>query len=383
MLLRDSLGGGSLAIMLACVTPTRSASHESLRTLQFAMGVKLIRNKAVVLLNPQVSSRVRRALGASFADCHQPYTLACWLALHQEKLIAELRQEIRRLREENAMLRQQGAGRGLLPPDVLASRSGDGSSHGGGGAGSPLSIYASPPRLRALEGPASEQRPTSTSAIPIPRAGGFGAGKGGDDDGDDGGDGEEVVAALLRSSYTMPPGMLAEGVRQAREASDSAAKSTEPSSSNKGASAAADAGEESGSDDGYSDDDDFDDDADAAASATNGGGGAGGGAGAGAGAGAGGADAAARSGTKPPLAASGSLADMYSRLGLSAPPGQGQDEGVKDALATLSRPLGLPEEGRTGASGGFAAASQSLSKLELTELAAREAQLDHNMDVLK
>lgn len=80
MLLRDSLGGGSLAIMLACVTPTRSASHESLRTLQFAMGVKLIRNKAVVLLNPQVSSRVRRALGGLLcrvSPTKHPCLLAC------------------------------------------------------------------------------------------------------------------------------------------------------------------------------------------------------------------------------------------------------------------------------------------------------------------
>ena len=44
MLLRDSLGGRSLALMIACCTPTMSAAHETKRTLQFAMGVKRVRS---------------------------------------------------------------------------------------------------------------------------------------------------------------------------------------------------------------------------------------------------------------------------------------------------------------------------------------------------
>lgn len=62
MLLRDSLGGQSLALMIACCTPTLSAAHETKRTLQFAMGVKRVR-------------RARVCLGAATCTCSETCNL--------------------------------------------------------------------------------------------------------------------------------------------------------------------------------------------------------------------------------------------------------------------------------------------------------------------
>jgi hypothetical protein len=52
-LLMDSIGGSSLTMMLACIAPTGSAVQESMRTLEYANKSKSIKNKPVVLLDPQ------------------------------------------------------------------------------------------------------------------------------------------------------------------------------------------------------------------------------------------------------------------------------------------------------------------------------------------
>ncbi len=52
-LLMDSIGGTSLTIMLACISPASSHIHETMRTLDYAIRAKNIKNKPVVLLDPQ------------------------------------------------------------------------------------------------------------------------------------------------------------------------------------------------------------------------------------------------------------------------------------------------------------------------------------------
>ena len=80
-LLQDSLGGTSLALMLACVSPLRSHAEETMSTLSYAMRAANITNTPTVQLDPN------------------------------ESLIQSLRKEIQLLRKENAVLRKQvGAG---------------------------------------------------------------------------------------------------------------------------------------------------------------------------------------------------------------------------------------------------------------------------------
>lgn len=52
-LLMDSIGGTSLTTMLACISPAASHIQESMRTLDYANRAKNIKNKPVVLLDPQ------------------------------------------------------------------------------------------------------------------------------------------------------------------------------------------------------------------------------------------------------------------------------------------------------------------------------------------
>jgi kinesin family protein 12 len=54
-LLMDSIGGTSLTIMMACVSPAASYLSESIRTLDYASRAKNIKNKPVVLLDQQSS----------------------------------------------------------------------------------------------------------------------------------------------------------------------------------------------------------------------------------------------------------------------------------------------------------------------------------------
>ncbi|OQR81160.1 kinesin-like protein [Achlya hypogyna] len=75
MLLIDSLGGRSRTLMLACVNASPQFARESIRTLEFAMGVARIRNEPTVALSPQ------------------------------DKLVRDLRAEIKQLKHENEYLR--------------------------------------------------------------------------------------------------------------------------------------------------------------------------------------------------------------------------------------------------------------------------------------
>lgn len=74
-LLMDSIGGSSLTIMLACVAPCGTHLSETLRTLDYASRAKHIKNRPVVLLDPQ------------------------------QEMLQELKKEIEALRAENAALR--------------------------------------------------------------------------------------------------------------------------------------------------------------------------------------------------------------------------------------------------------------------------------------
>jgi hypothetical protein len=51
-LLSDSLGGNSLTLMLACLSPTAANHDESLSTLRFAERVKSIKNQAKINMDP-------------------------------------------------------------------------------------------------------------------------------------------------------------------------------------------------------------------------------------------------------------------------------------------------------------------------------------------
>jgi hypothetical protein len=64
MLLADSLGGTSSAVMIACCSPAVEACTETLRTLQFAMSVKRVKNRSVPMVDPQ-AGRCTRARPAS------------------------------------------------------------------------------------------------------------------------------------------------------------------------------------------------------------------------------------------------------------------------------------------------------------------------------
>mmetsp|Transcript_2699 Transcript_2699/g.4059 ORF Transcript_2699/g.4059 Transcript_2699/m.4059 type:complete len:912 (-) Transcript_2699:288-3023(-) len=74
-LLINSLGGVSRTMMISCVSESSGATNETLRTLKFSMSAARIRNRPVRFLDPQ------------------------------EKLIMELREEIKRLKFENKKLR--------------------------------------------------------------------------------------------------------------------------------------------------------------------------------------------------------------------------------------------------------------------------------------
>ena len=86
-----------MTLMVACCRATSSFATESVRTLQFAMGVKHIRNKPVLVL-----------------DAH-------------EKLVHDLRAEIRELKKENGLLRGSGVDGGARLPLVAGAAGSHGS----------------------------------------------------------------------------------------------------------------------------------------------------------------------------------------------------------------------------------------------------------------
>ena len=255
MLLCDSLGGSSMSLMIACVAPSFPAANESFRTLQFAMGVKRIRNRPGVVLDST------------------------------QRLVAELKHEVRALRKENMALRSSASTPLLM--------------HGGGGGGGggtaaladvhgrrPLSSFGFKP-----PSPVVTTRLTSTSAgsaaatavrVPVPGSSGVGAGAGA-------GAGDRVPSAASRSRGQQQAG---------RPRSVASSDAPRPPSTSGGSDPfpGPPAGRplspvsESGSDTGYSDDefadsDQYSDDDDfAGSSGGEGSGGVGAGAGASAGA---------------------------------------------------------------------------------------------------
>lgn len=76
----DSLGGNSKTLMIACVNSAPQFTTESIRTLEFAMGVAKIKNRPTAVLSPH------------------------------ERLILDLKEQIRLLKLENMMLRSRTPG---------------------------------------------------------------------------------------------------------------------------------------------------------------------------------------------------------------------------------------------------------------------------------
>ncbi|KAL5015949.1 hypothetical protein ScPMuIL_005538 [Solemya velum] len=76
-LLADSLGGNGVTLMVACITPSSHQVSETMNTLRYASRAKKIKTKPVVKMDPR------------------------------EKLIVNLKKEIKVLRNENIYLRQQ------------------------------------------------------------------------------------------------------------------------------------------------------------------------------------------------------------------------------------------------------------------------------------
>lgn len=92
-LLADSLGGTSLCLILACVSPSSKHVEETQRTLAFACRARSIKNEPVIVMDPQ------------------------------DKLIADLKAEIQMLRTENAKLRDtQPFSHSVSEPDKSASK---------------------------------------------------------------------------------------------------------------------------------------------------------------------------------------------------------------------------------------------------------------------
>ncbi|XP_076333156.1 kinesin-like protein KIF12 [Tachypleus tridentatus] len=76
-LLAESLGGGGMALMIACVSPSRTNAPETISTLRYASRAKRIKTKPIVRMDPR------------------------------EQLIMSLKREVKLLRMENTYLRQQ------------------------------------------------------------------------------------------------------------------------------------------------------------------------------------------------------------------------------------------------------------------------------------
>ena len=53
MLLQDSLGGSSRALMIACVSPSETYADETISTLNYATRTMNIKNKPVIQVDPK------------------------------------------------------------------------------------------------------------------------------------------------------------------------------------------------------------------------------------------------------------------------------------------------------------------------------------------
>lgn len=187
-LLMDSLGGSSLTIMIACVSPSHVYLEETLNTLNYATRANNIKNKPSVHVDPQ------------------------------EQLIFNQRQEIKLLRLENEWLREQLSGRGAdgaaFPlPRTWGATPGPGSvGHGSVGPGSvgPGSVGAGSvasayPAAAAAGSSASTRGPRGSRQrlAPSPLALGVGY-YGGADTGEDGDRGRSQSVSLSRP-HRVPP----------------------------------------------------------------------------------------------------------------------------------------------------------------------------------
>lgn len=76
-LLLDSLGGNSKTLMVACVNAAPQFASESVRTLEFAMGVAKIKNRPAAVLNPHVRLTEREQ---HETRCELSITHSGWIA---------------------------------------------------------------------------------------------------------------------------------------------------------------------------------------------------------------------------------------------------------------------------------------------------------------
>ena len=151
-LLMDSLGGSSMALMVACCSPAQSYLDETLSTLKYARRAGCIANRPIVNVDAS------------------------------EQLIYSLKQENRLLRLENSYLREQmgiGDGQQLVLPSGMASAGARMGGGGGGGAmirgvgssgGGGVNLRPFRQQQQQISGPGGE--PISPLAPSDPRMGG-------------------------------------------------------------------------------------------------------------------------------------------------------------------------------------------------------------------
>ena len=78
LLSTDSLGGNSLTVMIACISPADSNAEETINTLRYADRARKIKNKAIVNRDPHTAelvslrkevSTVLRCCNAKLSKC--------------------------------------------------------------------------------------------------------------------------------------------------------------------------------------------------------------------------------------------------------------------------------------------------------------------------
>lgn len=84
-LLQDSFGGGSLCLMITCISPATSCSEESMHSLRYAAKAMHICNRPVISIGRRLREEVREEL-----DFHapQPVSCLCTLTVEEEEEIA-------------------------------------------------------------------------------------------------------------------------------------------------------------------------------------------------------------------------------------------------------------------------------------------------------
>ncbi|XP_044738914.1 chromosome-associated kinesin KIF4-like [Chrysoperla carnea] len=92
-LLQDSLGGNSITLMIACVSPAAYNLDETLSTLRYADRARKIKNKPIINQDPRM---------AEIARLHQQLRELQLLTLEQGNV--EINEELHRLRQENQQL---------------------------------------------------------------------------------------------------------------------------------------------------------------------------------------------------------------------------------------------------------------------------------------